>query len=137
MKRLIKQAIAFVGLSGLGWLLDFGVYTLLGMFSNKVEINNMISSWVGVTFVFIFSTRSVFKSNSRIPLKVKYLIYIIYQIVLIFFMSKLLGYFNALILNYVRVWIVKNLSSIISKILITPFTMVLNFFVMKGLIEKL
>lgn len=137
MKKLIKQAISFIGLSGIGWLLDFGVYTLLGIISNRLEINNMISSWVGVTFVFIFSTRTVFISNSKIPLKAKYLIYIVYQFVLILLMSKLLRYLNSVILSYFTLWFIQKFSAIISKILITPITMILNFFVMKGLIEKL
>ena len=137
MKNLLKQAVGFVGLSGIGWILDFCTYTVLGFLSENLVLNNFISSWVGVTFVFIFATRKIFMNNSRIPLKWKYLIYIAYQFVLIFLVSILLGKIDGLITEYVAVGIILKFSFIISKIIITPITMVLNFFVMKGLIEKI
>ena len=55
MKKLLIQAIKFVGLSGIGWILDFCIVILLGFVSANHSINNFISSWVGVTFVFIFA----------------------------------------------------------------------------------
>lgn len=137
MKRLFIQAIKFIGLSGIGWLLDFFTYTGLGLISKNLETNNIISSWVGVTFVFIFATRKVFQNNSKIDLKWKYVIYIIYQIILIFFISKLLITINMWIVTNITVEMILNFASIISKILVTPITMILNFFVMKGVIEKL
>lgn len=137
MRNLIRQAVKFIGISGIGWILDFITYTCLGLVSNNLPMNNTISSWVGVTFVFIFATRKVFQNNSKISLKIKYIIYILYQIILIFFISKLLGCINIIIEKNITIDIILKFSSIISKILITPVTMVLNFFVMKGVIEKL
>jgi putative flippase GtrA len=129
--------VKFVGLSGIGWILDFCTYSVLGLVSSNLVINNIISSWVGVTFVFLFATRKVFQNNSRISLKWKYLIYILYQCVLIFFISKLLNMINTVILDYATAVLIVRFSAIISKILVTPVTMVLNFFVMKGVIEKI
>lgn len=137
MKKLLMQAIQFVGLSGIGWLLDFATYTLLGFVSENLVLNNTISSWVGVTFVFIFATRKVFQNNSKISLKWKYLIYILYQCVLIFFISKLLDVVNLFIIENITIELILNFSAIISKIIVTPITMVLNFIVMKNVIEKL
>lgn len=137
MNKIIKQAIHFFGLSGIGWLLDFGSFTLLGMVSNNLVLNNFLSSWVGVTFVFLTATRKVFRNNSRISLKIKYLIYLIYQVILILLMSKLLNEINILIVTNINVEVVKTYSGILSKILVTPISMILNFFVMKYVIEKL
>ena len=137
MKKLLYQAIRFIGLSGIGWLLDFGTYICLGFISSNLVINNFISSWVGVTFVFIFATRKVFQNNSRIPLGVKYLIYILYQIILITLVSKLLGAIDSFIVSHIAWELVLKFSGILAKIIITPITMILNFFVMKGVIEKL
>ena len=137
MKKLLYQAIRFIGLSGIGWLLDFATFVILGIFFDNHVINNFISSWVGVTFVFIFATRKVFENNSRIPLGVKYLIYILYQIILITLVSKLLGAIDSFIISHVAWKLVLRFSGIIAKIIITPITMILNFFVMKGVIEKL
>ena len=137
MKELFFQAVKFIGLSGIGWILDFATYAGLGFISENVSLNNMISSWVGVTFVFIFATRKVFENNSRISLKWKYLIYLCYQIILIFLISKLLAQVNDFIVESISIGGVAQFSAIISKILVTPITMILNFVVMKNVIEKL
>lgn len=137
MKKILEQAVKFVGLSGIGWVLDFFIYTFLGLLSSNVVVNNMISSWVGVTFVFIFATRKVFQNNNKNSLKRKYFIYIAYQIVLIFFVSKLLGIVNEVMVSNIHIEMVDKFSAIISKILVTPITLVINFIVMKGVIEKL
>ena len=137
MKKLLMQAIKFVGLSGIGWLLDFCIFILLGFVSANHSINNFISSWVGVTFVFIFATRKVFKNNCKLPLWLKDISYILYQFILITLASKVLGVVDNYIVTNISWAIVVKFSGIIAKIFITPFTMVLNFFVMKGVIEKL
>lgn len=137
MRALFLQAVKFIGVSGLGWILDFCTYTVLGLFSQDLSVNNIISSWVGVTFVFLYGTKEVFQNNSKIPLKLKYIIYLLYQCVLIFFISKLLNTINAVIVEKAMIDLILRYSSIISKILVTPITMVLNFFVMKGVVEKI
>ena len=137
MKRLLGQAVRFIGLSGIGWILDFSTYIVLSRICENLVLDNFISSWVGVTFVFIFATRKIFENNSRIDLKWKYLIYIVYQVLLIFLVSKLLGLIDSFIVSNISLAVVTRFSAIIAKILVTPITMIMNFFVMKGLIEKL
>lgn len=137
MKNIVKQAIRFIGLSGIGWILDFCTYTGLTFILSNVVVINFISSWVGVTFVFMLATRNIFKNNSKISLKWKYLIYLSYQLVLIFLISKLLGEINQWIVNNARIELMQRFSGIISKIIVTPITMVLNFIVMKNVIEKI
>ena len=137
MSGLFLQAVKFIGVSGLGWILDFCTYTVLGFFSQDLSVNNIISSWVGVTFVFLYGTKGVFQNNSRIPLKLKYIIYLLYQCVLIFFISKLLNTINAVIVEKTMIDLILRHSTIISKILVTPITLVLNYFVMKCVIEKI
>ncbi|EOT28341.1 hypothetical protein C805_00483 [Eubacterium sp. 14-2] len=137
MKNILLQAIKFTGISGIGWSLDFCSYVALGLVSDNLAVNNILSSWTGVTFVFMFATRRVFQNSSKIPLKYKYFIYLLYQSVLIVFISKVLDEINMLILNDSTMEIIVRFSSVIAKILVTPITMVLNFLVMKGVIEKL
>lgn len=137
MVNLLKQAVRFFGLSGIGWLIDFFLFALLGHFSENLVLNNIISSWVGVTFVFILAPKKVFKNSKRLPLKVKYVIYLLYQCILIYLVSKLLAVFNGLYLEYIPFPALLPYSHIVSKIFITPVTMICNFFVMKGLIEKI
>ena len=136
-RALLRQAVRFLGLSGIVWLLDFTVYTLLSLRYENLVLNNVLSSLLGASFVFLFSTRVVFRNSHRIPLWIKYAIYIVYQLVLIFLISRLLGAVNSFLLRHFTWPVVTRFSALLSKILVTPITMTVNFFVMKGVIEKL
>ncbi len=137
LPALLQQAIRFVGLSGIGWLLDFAVYTILSLFSPNLALDNMLSSLVGASFVFLFSTRFVFRDSHRIPLWCKYLLYVLYQLLLIYLISLLLAWVNALFLSLFSWQLLRLLAPTLSKILVTPITMTINFFAMKFVIEKL
>lgn len=137
MKKIIIDILKFVGVSGIGWLIDVLIYlTLSNIIKLNVDISNMISSLVGVSFVFLVSTRKIFVNNSKINLKLKYIIYIVYQLILIYLASlailSLKNYLTSLDIKLVIKYV-----NIISKIIITPFTMLINFIVMKLLIEKI
>lgn len=137
MKKLIKQAISFVGISGLGWIIDFIIFSILTSIINiNINIANMFSSFVGVTFVFMVSTRKLFINNSKINIKIKYIIYVVYQIILITTVSYIMIIIKDFLININIKFIVEYID-IIVKIIITPFTMLINFIVMKYLIEKI
>ncbi len=137
MPHLLKQIINFIGISGIGWILDFTVYTTLAFLSFNLFFCNVCGAIAGVTFVFIFSTRFIFKDNGRIPLFAKYLLYIMYQIVLVYFISKLLVSIDFFIITHFSFAFIKEFSIILSKMLITPVTMTLNFIVMKNIVERI
>lgn len=139
LKKILKQFINFLFLSGIGWLIDFTLYLLFSnIFNLKIIHSNILSSIPAVTFVFFISTRKIFsKNNSRISLKEKYLIYFLYQLILIVLISLLAQYLYLLSLKNISMNVELKLLKIIIKILITPITMVINFIVMKFLIEKL
>ena len=135
--KILKQAIKFFGISGIGWIIDFIIYTIL---TNKVNlsinISNILSSLIGVSFVFLVTTRKLFINNSRINIKIKYIIYIIYQIILIISVSQIMIIIKEYLIN-IDIELLKNYIDIVIKIIITPFTMLINFIVMKNLIEKM
>lgn len=139
LKKILKQFINFLFLSGIGWLIDFTLYLLFSnIFNLKIIYSNILSSIPAVTFVFFVSTRKVFsKNNSKILLKEKYLIYFLYQLILILLISLLAQYLYLLSLKNISMNVELKLLKIIIKILITPITMLINFIVMKFLIEKL
>lgn len=139
LKKILKQFINFLFLSGIGWLIDFTLYLLFSnIFNLKIIHSNILSSIPAVTFVFFVSTRKIFsKNNSRISLKEKYLIYFLYQLILIVLISLLAQYLYLLSLKNISMNVELKLLKIIIKILITPITMLINFIVMKFLIEKL
>jgi len=137
MGALLNQALRFVGLSGIGWLLDFAVYTVLSFVSDNLAVNNMLSSLVGASFVFMFSTRFVFRDSHNIPLILKYAIYVLYQLLLIYLISLLLAWVNTVITTLFTMKLILSLSAVLSKMIVTPITMTVNFFAMKFVIEKL
>ena len=137
MKKILVEAIKFVGISGVGWIIDICIYlTLTYIIKCNVFLANVTSSLVGVTFVFIVSTRKLFKNNSKINLKIKYIIYVIYQILLIITASKIMLIISDT-LKETNINIILNYINIIVKIIITPFTLLINYIVMKYLIEKI
>lgn len=138
MKKLLKQGIAFVGISGLGWIMDFVIFNLLNLKSPYVAANNMVSSLVAVCFVFCISTRKTFiQKDGGVPLKVKFVIYILYQIILILLVSQLLALIAAGLYQTFSGSIIGDFSAMTAKIIVTPITMCMNFFVMKLLIERI
>lgn len=133
MMKLFEQIIKFSFVSLIGWIIDFILYTLLtSIFKINIDVANMISSFCGVTFVFLMSTMKIFKNNHKINIFVKYVIYIIYQIILIFLASKVMLLLKDYILS-MDIEFVTRYVNILVKIMITPFTLLINFIVMKYL----
>lgn len=138
MKKLIKQGIQFLCTSGIGWIIDFGIFSFLTRNMGNVSLVNMISSLVAVTFVFSVSTKKTFSQRSQgLSLGVKYVVYIVYQLVLITVISRVLGAVNIWLIENLLVGTWLNYSALISKVLVTPITMIMNFIVMKFLIERI
>ena len=141
MKMLFKQMLKFFVLSGTGWLLDFSVYMFIAVqLGFDVLYANILSSIPALTFVFAVSTRKIFKNKkSKVPLWGKYAIYLFYQLILIVFVS----WIGQILFDWLsqtslmKIPFVGSNVKLICKVMITPFTMITNFFVMKILQEKL
>jgi putative flippase GtrA len=130
----------FLCISGIGWLIDFGIYFVLTVILKaSVGYANIISGLPAITFVFIFSVRVTFKQKeSKIGLPAKYIIYIIYQLVLISLVSSFAQFlFNNFSETILACKIGYSNMKIVVKVFITPITMIMNFIVMKNLVEKL
>ncbi len=130
----MQKVIKFIFTSGIGFIIDFIIYNILVyVFNINVDISNMISSLVGVSFVFFTSVKRIFGNNvKRIPLKYKYLMYIVYQFVLIILVSKIIILLNNWLFQ-LDISFMKDYSKIVAKVCITPFTMLINYIVMKKL----
>lgn len=141
MNKLSRQFISFIAISGIGWLIDFSVYLILiKFFTFSIKYANMISAVPAVTFVFFVSVRKTFiQKQSRIRLGYKYLIYFFYQIILLLCVSWTAQMMFDCFLQslWVHYTILLSNAKILVKLLITPITMTINFFVMKGIIEKI
>lgn len=138
MKKLFIQAVKFLGISGIGWVLDFCIFNLLNLRSGDVAVNNMASSLAAVCFVFAASTRKTFvQKDGGLRMSVKFIIYILYQAALILLASKLLSTLHVYLAGIFAGIGAADFSAMAAKIMITPITMFMNFCVMKLLIERI
>ena len=139
MRRLLKKFLQFMLVSGVGWVLDFGIFTLLTT-TLPMVISNCISSLTAVTFVFFVSTWKILGNktdgHSR---QVKYLVYVVYQLLLITGVSFLAQWLHGLLEGWRALSVLPLLgehTKLVAKILITPLTMVCNFFVLRQISER-
>lgn len=139
LKEIVKQFLSFLLISGVGWVMDFTIYFFLTHFLNlNIILANLLSSTPALTYVFLMSNKQIFKNTtSKLSLKIKYLIYFGYQLILLLSVSLLAQFLYNKLVNVVTIMFLLNNLKIVIKILITPITMTINFIVMKNLIEKL
>lgn len=132
MRRLLNKFFRFALISGVGWLIDFSVYTALTRLTAFLVAGaNYVSSLPAITYVFLMSTRKLLACKTdRASKLTKYLVYALYQLALVsaasFLMQALAGWLAAFTVY----------SKLAAKILVTPFTMTANFFVLRAIAEK-
>ncbi|WP_011296914.1 GtrA family protein [Cupriavidus necator] len=135
LRSLIRLFLGFALLSGVGWLCDMLTFVLLDrVFGVPVFVANMVSSYVGVTFVWFASLKAVFSQQSSHHSGFL-LIYWGFQFCSILLYSQLM-HFTA---NTLHAWPgIAPLAvgvGILAKIIITPFNLVTNFLFMKLLVR--
>ena len=136
MGNLISKFFRFIGVSGIGWIIDFLIYTLLtGVAHLPVALSNYISTVPAITLVFFVSTRKLFLCRpDGLSLRAKYVLYVIYQLLLVTAVSFLAQWLAAVLPSLFP--FLSGFAKLTAKILITPVTMVCNFFMLKYLAEK-
>lgn len=124
----IRIFFRFGALSGIGWMLDFGSFTILAeIFAVPGFAANFLSSYVGVTFVYFASLKLVFsRSGARQSMFLAF--YWGFQFVSIVLYSQILQALAAAL-------IALPFHQLAAKIVITPFNLVSNFFFMKLLVR--
>ena len=136
LKKIVLQFVKFLFVSGTGWMIDFSLYFIFtSILKYEVFYSNILSSIPAITFVFIVSIKKIFRENRNgISTGKKYLIYFLYQMLLVILVSLLGQFLYLFALNHNFKYKAMN---IVIKLIITPITMTINFFVMKFLSEKL
>jgi putative flippase GtrA len=136
---LLGKFIRFLGVSGIGWLIDFSIYcTLVFAFHLPVFQANILSAIPGVTFVFFVSVRKIFANKkSNFPLWLKYAAYICYTIILLILVSMIGQWGYGIIMRYDLFAIFRPFAAILVKCGITGITMLCNFFTMKFIVEAI
>ncbi len=125
----------FMILSGLGWTLDLSVFILLNYFEVlRPFVVNYISTLFGITFVWFTSLSIVFKSND--VFRWGYLLsYWLFQSLSIAFYSGLLSLICDEMQSNANFLMVVGTTVILSKLIVTPFNLVTNFWFMKFLVR--
>ncbi|WBS02042.1 GtrA family protein [Pseudoduganella sp. SL102] len=135
----MNQFLRFLVLSGLGWLCDFATFALLSQgFGMSPFAANVVSSYVGVTFVWFTSLKTVFyRSGSRQALAM----YWTYQLVSIMAYSQLLqavaGALAGVLATTDLPVALRSAGGLAAKILVTPLNLISNFLFMKFLTRSM
>ncbi len=108
--------IRFGFVSGIGWLIDFCLFVLVGWLGVPVWAANMVGATVAVLFVFFASVRHVFEYDGGYLLG-KLIAYIVYQVIAIIAAS--------LFIDTLTHWF--GLAPVLAKVLVTPLTFYANF----------
>lgn len=137
--KYFRQFVNFIGISGIGWLIDFSIYMCLTVvFHFNVFLSNIISAIPAVTLVFLLSTRKIFVAKlGGMPVWGKYIIYVTYQMILLFTVSKIGQVLYDAVFQIVKITSYIGGLKLVIKICITPITMIMNFIVMKILTERI
>ena len=127
----LKQFLVFAFFSGIGWLLDFFVFSLMEkVFEFSDFWSNFVSSYVGVSFVWFGSLKAVFNQESKGNFNFL-IIYWVYQLISILFYSMILHTAAQSIEGMLTSTLLHANSGILAKIIITPFNLLTNFLFMK------
>lgn len=129
-----KHFLIFATISGFGWVLDIATFTIL-LFNNIESYTaNFISSFVGVTFVWLTSLKTVFNAQKSI-FSYGIIIYWLFQFVSIFVYSALIGFLSLkLQTSFLHVSNIQQYG-IAAKIIMTPLNLLTNYLFMKNLVK--
>lgn len=137
--RAPGRGLRFVALSGLGWLLDTAVFVILIAGSNlSVMAANVAGGACGAAFAFTTSSRWVFAGRPE-GLAARLAVYLAYTIALIFAASALVDLTARLVADALAWWgsrLPQTVVAFLAKCLVTPLTLVANFYVARFLIER-
>jgi putative flippase GtrA len=128
--------LRFVGLSGLGWLIDMAVYTVLVGSGVRVLSASILGGVCGASFSFLTSRRLVFRSSAR-GVWIRLAFYLAYTVGLIILAGAVTEWLTQLLvgvaagLGYQPSFTV---LAVIAKCLITPFLLLSNFLVARSML---
>jgi putative flippase GtrA len=133
--RLIGQpGLRFIVTSGLGWSIDFALFSALSfLFPQTPFVANLVSASAAATFVFAISYARIFQRGGD-DFFVRLSRYLLFQLFSILISSMLIAITAAALakLNLLEDgWL-----AMIAKIIVTPLSLLANFFVARHIIER-
>lgn len=129
--------LRFVLVSGLGWLIDTGVYTILVALGLRVLVASILGGLCGATFAFLTSSRFIFVGAGD-HLSLKLVAYLLYSAVLILVAAWLVESITTILVDWAERWragVPLTPIAFIAKCLITPFLLATNFVVARAMLQ--
>jgi putative flippase GtrA len=131
-RSLFVSFLRFGGLSGLGWLLDFGLLFALVRWAHlPVFTANLISATTAATIVFLLSRKLVFRAESTFVL-MRVLVYCGYTLIIIVLASIAMKYVVLVIASAsgrYHLLLAPATCALVAKVIVTPANFLLNFVV--------
>jgi putative flippase GtrA len=132
----MKKAViffSFTAVSGIGWFFDLLIYYFLSIyFRLDASLSNFISSYIGITFVWFFSLKLIFKKEDSSQSTIWK--YWIYQFFSIFLYSYLLRLVFIYLVSFDITYFEKKLFA---KLLVTPLNLATNFLFISFLVKSI
>lgn len=127
-----QRFFIFAFASGMGWFFDFLSYSFLTIFlGTDASLSNFISSYIGITFVWFYSLKLIFKKVHYGPCAIW--IYWSYQFFSILLYSYCLRLVLIALVPFDITYIYKELFA---KLLVTPLNLTTNFLFMNFLVKS-
>jgi len=145
-RALTRRFSGFALISGMGWCLDFVIMATLTHSGVPVFWANFFGAFCGVTFVFFIAGKHIFRKAGDRTMATLLLLYWIWQLVAVTAASALTAGLSwsliALLEHGSAVQVLSEaginivtLCGVSAKILVTPLTLIANFFFMRFLLE--
>jgi putative flippase GtrA len=129
-----KQALSFAFVSGVGWVLDFLILSMLVNGDVSPGLSNLCSATVAAIFVYFVARKFIFKRSFGLAATGGFVFYVIYTLCIVLFFSFLIQLLTPW-LHDLLIGIGVNLtlafSAMISKVIVTPINLAINFVVAK------
>ncbi|WP_269584224.1 GtrA family protein [Roseibium sp. Sym1] len=143
---LARRFSGFAVISGIGWCLDFMTMATLTYSGIPVFWANFIGAFCGVTFVFFVAGKRIFRKAHNRSMATLLLLYWIWQLVAVTAASALTAGVSWLLIVLLeqsggtQILMdagadIVTLCGVTAKMLVTPFTLIANFFFMRFLLE--
>lgn len=132
----LRSFTVFALISGLGWLADFGLLFALVSAGIPAGSANFLSAATAACAVYIFSRRVAFRRPPSRFERWGILYYVAYTGLVIVFFSTAIGILTPMV-GQIAVqrhwWTLDGLDALITKVMVTPPNLILNFIVSRYL----
>ena len=119
------KLFGFTIFSGLGFAIDFGIFSFLIYLDTPIFISNITAGFFAVSFVYFTSAKHVFDYRNNFLL-IKFIAYIIFNAFRIYFLSLLIVFLTDSL----------ELAPIFPKVLVLPVSLYMNFIFMNFLMTN-